>query len=136
MRFLDTNIVLRYLTRDDEQKAEAVYQLLQRVKAGQEELTTTEAIIAEIVYVLSSPRLYHLEPAEIGARVTPILKLRGLKLAHKQTYIRAFDLYATYPFLDFEDAVALAQMERLGISEIVSYDEDFNRVPAVRRTEP
>ena len=34
MRFLDTNVILRYLTRDDEAKAEACYQLFQRVGRG------------------------------------------------------------------------------------------------------
>ena len=32
MRFLDANVILRYLTRDDEAKAEACYELFQRVQ--------------------------------------------------------------------------------------------------------
>ena len=44
MRFLDTNVILRYLTRDDEAKAEARYQLFQRVRQGEEELFTCEAM--------------------------------------------------------------------------------------------
>ena len=56
MRFLDTNVFLRYLTGDDEIKAQASYELFQRVSLGEEELFTCEAIVAEVVYVLSSPR--------------------------------------------------------------------------------
>ncbi len=42
MKFLDTNIILRYLTRDDEQKAQACFALFQRVKQGQVTLLTSE----------------------------------------------------------------------------------------------
>ena len=54
MKFLDTNVILRYLTGDDPEKAEACYQLFQRVNSGEETLITCEAIIAEVVYVLRS----------------------------------------------------------------------------------
>lgn len=137
MRFLDTNVILRYLTRDDEAKAEACYQLFQRVGRGEEELLTCEAIVTEVVYVLSSRRApYRLSHEEIRGRLVPILTLRGLRLPQKRVYIRALDLYAAAPFLDFEDALAVAHMERQGVTEIVSYDRDFDLVPELQRVEP
>ena len=137
MTFLDTNVILRYLIRDDDAKAQACYELFRRAQKGEEELTTCEAIVAEAVYVLSSPRLpYRLNHEEIRARLLPILTLRGLKLPHKRVCLRALDLHASSGFLDFEDALAVAHMERRGIAEIVSYDRDFDRVAGVRRTEP
>ena len=137
MRFLDTNVILRYLTRDDEAKADACYKLFQAVQQGVEELFTCESIIAEVVYVLSSSRApYQLSHSEVRDRLLPILSLRGLKLPQKRTYMRALDLYGTTPFLDFEDAVAVAHMEQRDILEIVSYDKDFDRIAGVRRTEP
>ena len=84
MRFLDTNIILRYLTRDDEAKAQACFELFQRVKEGKEEVFTSEAIITEIAYVLSSKRgPYRLSHEEIRSRLVPILTLRGLKLSRE-----------------------------------------------------
>lgn len=139
MRFLDTNVILRYLTRDDETKAAACYRLFQQVKTGAEELFTCETIVAEVVYVLSSPRAgYRLDHEEIRARLSPILSLRGLRIPNKRVCIRALDLYASHPFLDFEDALAVAHMERRGITEIMSYDRDFDRVQAaeIGRVEP
>ena len=95
MRFLDTNIILRYLTRDDENKAEACYQLFQRVSRGEEDLFTCEAIITEVVYVLSSSRApYRLSHEEIRERLAPILTIRGLRLPQKRVYIDALDIYA------------------------------------------
>lgn len=71
MRFLDTNIFLRYLTRDDPEKAAASYELLQRVKRGEEQVTTGEAIIAEVGYVLSSRATYGLGHEEVRQRLVP-----------------------------------------------------------------
>lgn len=137
MRFLDANVILRYLTRDDEAKAQACYALFQRVKQGEEDLFTCEAIVTEVVYVLSSPRApYRLSHEEVRGRLLPILTLRGLRLPQKRIYLRALDLYASSPFLDFEDSLAIAHMERRGVRELLSYDRDFDRVQGIQRVEP
>ena len=39
-RFLDTNILLRYLTRDDEAKAQQALALLRRVERDEEQVET------------------------------------------------------------------------------------------------
>lgn len=137
MRFLDTNVILRYLTNDDEAKARDCYELLQRAQRGEEELLASESVVAECAYVLSSPRLpYRLTHEEIRVRLLPVLELRSIRIRGKRVVLRALDLYAAYEFLDFEDALAVAHMEREGCEEIVSYDRDFDRVPSVRRAEP
>ena len=110
-QFVDTNIFLRYLTRDDPQKAEACFRLLEKAKKNQVMLTTSESVIAEIVFVLSSPRVYHLARADVRARLYPILALEGLKIPDRRKYFRALDLYANHT-LDFEDALTAAEMER------------------------
>ncbi len=137
MRFLDTNVILRYLTRDDEAKARACFDLFQRVKNGAEEVFTCEAVIAEVTYVLTSVRApYRLNHEETRDRLLPILTLRGLKLPQKRLCVYALDLWATHAFLDFEDALAAAHMQDQGIQEILSYDTDFDRLTDVIRIEP
>src|SRR5688500_9955236 len=110
MRFVDTNIFIRYLTQDDRIKAAASYSLFQQVRDRREELLTSEATIAEVTYVLSSAKHYALSHADIAARLRPVLRLRGLKLPNKRTVMRALDIYEAYPRLDFEDAPAVAHM--------------------------
>ena len=137
MRFLDTNVVLRLLTRDDKAKADACYALFERVEAGEEELFTCEAIVAEVAYVLSSPRgPYRLSHEEIAARLRPIVALRGLRLPQKQVCLHALDVYGSSPGLDIEDALAVAHMAHRNMTEIVSYDRDFDGLAGIRRTEP
>lgn len=136
MRVLDANIFLRYLTADDPLKSAASRALLERVHRQEEQATTVEVIIAEVVYVLSSPRLYRLSRQEIRDRLQPLLVVRGLHLEHKGTVLRALDLYASHSRLDFEDALIVAHMERQGLHELISYDRDFDRIPGIVRIEP
>lgn len=136
MKFLDTNVILRYLVRDDALKANACFALFQRVNNGHEEITTCEAVVAEVVYVLSSPRTYGVPRERVRDLLRPILTMPGLKLSKKRLYLLALDLFVAYPRLDFEDALIVAHMHDAGIDEVISYDEDFDRVPDVIRREP
>lgn len=135
MQFIDANVFLRHLTRDDPDKAAACLALFQKARRREVLLTTSEAVIAEVVYVLSSKAVYNLPRDQIRARLYPLLSLPGLKLPQRKTYLRALDLYASYP-LDFEDALIVAHMERQGMAELISYDQGFDRVVGIRRLEP
>ncbi len=62
--------------------------------------------------------------------------MSGLKLPYKRVVQRGLERYATMPQLDFEDAIGVEHMMRLGITEILSYDRDFDRVVEIDRQEP
>ncbi len=135
MMFLDTNILLRHLLQDDPEKAQRCFELLQQAEQGEIRLTTSESVIGELVYVLSSPRLYNLPPERIRALLVPIINLRGLRVPTRRLYRRALDLYAAH-HIDFEDALNLAHMEKQGIRVILSYDRHYDRIPGITRLEP
>jgi predicted nucleic acid-binding protein len=135
MQFIDATIFIRHLTRDDPEKAQACFDLFRRAERNEINLTTSEAVIAEVVYVLASKQLYGLPREQIRGLLRPLLSLPGLKLTQRRMYLRAFDLYATYA-IDFEDALLVAQMERQKVTEVYSYDRDFDQVDGVTRLEP
>lgn len=135
MQYVDANIFIRHLTRDDPEKAKACFELFEKAQDDEIELVTTEAVIAEVVYVLSSKQLYNRSREEIRELLYPLLSLSGLKLSPRALYLRALDLYAAYP-VDFEDAIIVARMERAGIQELFSYDQDFDQMEGIRRLEP
>ena len=99
-------------------------------------VTTCEVVICEIFFVLCSPRQYNLSHEDAVAHVRSLLALGNLKLANKRVYLRAMDIFASASFLDFEDAVIVAQMERQGMRELLSYDTDFDHIPSIDREEP
>jgi predicted nucleic acid-binding protein len=135
MQFIDANIFLRFLTRDDPTKAERVKALLERAQRGEVSLLTSESVIAELVFVLASPRLYNLSREEVRTLLSPIVGLKGLKLPRRKALLRALDLFAAAS-MDFVDALAVAQMEAGRISEIYSYDGHFDSVEGITRLEP
>lgn len=136
MQFVDANIFLRHLTNDQPTKAQACSALLYQAHRKEIRLTTSESVIAEVVYVLSSTRQpYQLSPEDIRARLRPLLSLPGLMLPHRKVFLRALDVYAAYP-LDFEDALSIAQMERQHMADIFSFDRGLDLVPTVQGLEP
>lgn len=134
-QFVDTNIFLRYLTKDDPEKAPACFELFKQAQQDKVRLITSESVVAEIVYMLSSKNVYHLPRQEIKNRLLPLLSLQSLKLEHRDTILRALDLYENYK-VDFEDCLSVAHMERQELEEIYSYDRDFDQVKTVQRIEP
>lgn len=140
MRFLDTNIILRSLAQPanptDQQKQQNCFALFQRIKSGQEQVFTCEAVITEVLYNLCSPRQHNLSHSDAVVRFRPLLVLGNVKIPNKKVYLQALDLFADYEFLDIEDTVIIAHMERLNIGQIYSYDTDFDRVSEVERVEP
>ncbi len=134
MRFLDTNVLIRYLTHDDAEKAKASFALLLRVERGEEVVVTSDIVIAETVYVLQS-RTYGIPRQRIRALLEPIIESRGLRLPSKSLYTRAFDFFCSTG-ISFADAYNAAYMEARGLHEVYSYDTDFDHVKGIIRVEP
>jgi len=133
VRFLETKVLFRYFIRDEEGKAEAALTLLTRMERGEERVATSPLVIFETIFTLQ--RRYHVPKDRIRALVSPIIALRGLQLPQKHLYERAFDLYATTP-LSFADAYNVAYMKQQQLTEIYSWDTDFDRVQGIARVEP
>ena len=133
--FLDTNILIRYLTQDNPDQGRRAYAILQQIEDGALHVMTSEAVITEIVHILSSKALYNVARPVIRTRLTAIIGLRGLQIQYKRTYLRALDMYAATN-VDFVDALSVAQMERAKITTILSFDRDFDKIPGITRREP
>jgi len=130
--FLDTNIILRYLTRDNEQKAQASLSLLLHLEKSEEKMITSPMVIFETIFTLQSS--YKIPRNKIEELLMPIISLQGLKLEHKKVYNRAFKLYCSKN-ISFADAYNIAFMEDQGIEIIYSYDTDFDFVEGIKRKE-
>ena len=132
--FVDANVFLRLLTQDDPVKATRVLGLLERAERGDVRLVTSEAIVAEVVFVLSSPVLYHFPKPQVASILEPVLENPGLTIDHKQAVLSALSRFGQMN-LDFEDCLAIAHIDRQGLDGIYSYDRHFDRAP-VQRLEP
>jgi predicted nucleic-acid-binding protein len=133
MLFLDTNIFIRYLIKDDPKKAQQAYKLLKQVEQNQVVATTSGGVVIEVVYVLL--KVYETPKQDIAMYLKDILNLRGLKLEYKRTYLHALTLFTQYN-MDFVDLLCYVETKRRKIATIVSYDRDFDKLPDITRIEP
>ena len=133
MKFLDTNILLRYLTGDDARKARACEALFERTERGQEALYTTVLVMAEVVWILMGK--YRHSKASVVEAVRRLLNTRHLHTDEPDVLLMALQLFERHP-IDFIDAYHGAIMLARGLTMVYSYDADFDRLPGIQRVEP
>lgn len=133
--FVDTDVIVRLLTGDDPQKQEAAKTLFERVERGDLALSAPDTVIADAVYVLSSPRLYHLPRAQVNDMLAALVRLPHFHVRQRAEVLRALELYAT-THLDFGDLLIVASMEQEQEQTLYSYDKGFDRIRSISRREP
>jgi len=131
--FLDTNILLRHLLQDIPHQSPRATALIARIETGEVRVRLTETVVFEAVFSLQ--RTYKRTPQAIREALLPILELPGVSLPRKARFRRAFALYVA-EHLPFADAYHAACMSDLGLREIYSFDEDFDRIAGITRIEP
>jgi predicted nucleic acid-binding protein len=134
--FVDTNLFVRFVAKDDPAKLTATAALFQQVEAGTVTLRAPDTVIADAVYVLCSPNIYNLSRLHVRNELAALLELPHLRAHNRRILLRALDIFAVSPRLDFGDAMIVATMERRQANTVYSYDRDFDRVPGVNRQEP
>jgi len=132
--YIDSNILIRYLTRDHPSHSVLAASIIERLEDASLTATTCEAVLVEVVYVLASKSLYNLPRGQIAAYLARFVRLKGLKLPHKRTYLRALGLYASLN-VDFTDCLLAAHAERDGSFEVLSFDTDFRKFAVISRRE-
>ena len=133
--FVDADIIVRLLTGDDLRKQEQSAALFERVERGDIRLRTPITTIADVVYVLSSPRLYAMSHGQVADMLKTLIRLPGFVVENRAAVLGALDLFASTR-LDFGDALIAASMALTGESMVYSYDHHFDKLASVTRVEP
>lgn len=137
--FLDANFIIRALldppTDTDRTMAEQANALLRAAADAKRTVTTSEAVVAEVAHVLSSPDIYRLSPGDVATALKPVLALPGLLLTSKHLCVRALDIWSSRPRMGFVDALTAAYAEQ-GDVELATFDRDFDSMPGITRYRP
>lgn len=133
--YIDTDVIIRFLTRDDKRKSEDATVLFEKVEEGKLILFAPDTVIADAVFVLSSPNLYNLSGVKIRDLLTALLRYSNFKVGNKQVLIKALDLYALKN-IDFGDAMLAVLTLESQNKLIYSYDHDFDKIQGIKRKEP
>lgn len=132
LQFLDTNVFLRHLRQDDPILSPKATAIFSRIEQGEIRVRISDVVIFETVFTLQ--RSYKQSRKRIAEALLPLIELPGIILPGKILYRRVFSLYATGS-LGFADCYHVVLVQRLGITEILSFDTDFDHIPGVVRKE-
>lgn len=133
--FIDTDVIIRFLTGDDLKKQAASAALFEQIEQGIAVAAAPDTVIADAVYVLSSPRLYHLARRDVQELLSVLVHLPSFQVQNRLAVLRALELYGSTK-LDFGDALIIASMEQQHSHILYSYDADFDRFDGITRQEP
>ncbi len=113
--------------------AQAAMTLMERIERGDEHVVISLLVVFEVVFLLE--RRYKTPKATIREMVGDVLSLRSVQLAEKDLCVGALDLYVERN-IAFADAYHAVWMQRAGLTEVYSWDKEFDRVPSLTRIEP
>jgi predicted nucleic-acid-binding protein len=117
---IDTNLLVRYLTNDEPQKARAVENLLNSAEKGDLKIFIPSIVIAELIWVLES--YYQLKSDKINDLIDAIIKTPGIEVADKKIIIPAMELYRENN-IDFIDAWLISFAREMDFKTIYTFDK-------------
>jgi predicted nucleic-acid-binding protein len=125
MRAIDTNVLVRLLTRDDErQLAEAET----FVAAG---AWVPHLALAETTWVLSS--VYRRTPREIAAAIEMLLSHEHLTLQDADAVAAAVEHFRKRPAVGFSDCLVLEVARKAGHLPLGTFDRTLGKVPGAEK---
>lgn len=131
--FVDTNIFLRHLCQDHPEHSPRATAYLERIEQGELKVRIADTVVFETVFTLE--KLYKQPKAAIRDALLPLLELPGIMLPGKHRMPKVFTYYVDLN-ISFADAYHAVLAEHLKLSEIVSFDRGYQRIPGLKRSEP
>jgi predicted nucleic-acid-binding protein len=113
---VDTNVLVRLLTRDDERQFQASYSLLER-----EQIYIPDSVVLELEWVLRYA--YGFSAANVCSALRKLLGLRNVHVSNAPLIARTLDWHEAG--LDYADATHLATSQRLPV--LKTFDDRFIR---------
>jgi uncharacterized protein len=132
-RFVDANVIIRFVTNDDPIKARRSAALFGAVSDGTQTIILSEIVIADLVWTLYS--FYKWSKEKIRDFVSALLVKPAVQIDNKSRLLEALTLFAREN-IDFSDALIAVYMQHHRIGELYSYDRDFDRIDGIVRVEP
>lgn len=119
---IDTNIVIRFLTKDHKELNEKSAEIFKKIEKGEIRAKITESVLAEIVYVIM--KIYGKDRTFTANTIKKILDLKGIVNRDKNQLKKALNIFANQK-IDIVDSLLLSRANQcLGV---LSFDKDLNR---------
>jgi predicted nucleic-acid-binding protein len=125
MRAIDTNVLVRLLTRDDAKQVAAAERF---VAQG---AWVSHLVLAEATWVLES--VYERKPQEIATAITMLLEHRHVVLQDPEVVAAALARFETRPSLGFSDCLILEVARKAGHLPLGTFDRGLGGLAGAHR---
>ena len=125
MRAVDTNVLVRLMTRDDEKQVAAAEAF---VANG---AWVPHLAIAEATWVLAS--VYDRDPEAVATAVDMLLSHDHLTVQDAEVVVAAVAQFRQYPKVGFSDCLMLEIARKAGHTPLGTFDRDLGRIDGAKR---
>ncbi|MBL7180875.1 MAG: type II toxin-antitoxin system VapC family toxin [Desulfobacterales bacterium] len=120
MKALDTNVLIRFLTKDDEQQAKTIYRMFKQAESGKKEFWVSLLVVLETLWVLES--VYEIPRQEVLDSVNELLLMPILKFEAKSA-IQDFVSAGRESDLDLSDILIAHSAKFSGCERVLTFDK-------------
>ena len=125
MRAVDTNVLVRLVTRDDTRQVAAAERFVERGAWA------SHLVLAEATWVLTS--VYERDPREIATAVDMLLNHQHLTLQDPEVVAAAVEHFRRRPALGFSDCLVLEAARKAGHLPLGTFDRNLARLDGAER---
>ncbi|MFN0168632.1 MAG: PIN domain-containing protein [Bryobacteraceae bacterium] len=125
MRAVDTNVVVRLITRDDARQVASAESFVEKGA------WVSVLALAEATWVLSS--VFDLDAKELARAIEMLLHHRDLVLQDRDTVAAALELFRAKPTLGFSDCLMLQLARAAGHLPLGTFDRNLAKTQGAHR---
>jgi predicted nucleic-acid-binding protein len=125
MRAVDTNVLVRLVTRDDPRQVAAAEAFVARGA------WVSHVVLVEAVWVLVS--VYELEAPAVATAIDMLLNHRDLTVQDAESVAAALKQYRTRPAVGFSDCLVLEVARKAGHLPLGTFDRELARLDGAQR---
>jgi|SRR6476659_3659621 len=120
MRAVDTNLLVRLITRDDRKQVAAAESFVAKGA------WVSTLVVMEATWVLAA--VYELTPAEIATAIDMLLHHRDVTIEQSDTVAAALEQYRNRPALGFSDCIILETARKAGHLPLGTFDRNLSKL--------
>jgi len=125
MRAVDTNVLVRLITRDDPRQTTAAENFVAKGA------WVSTLVLAEATWVLGS--VYELSPREQAKAIEMLLSHRDLVLHEREVVAAALELFRERPALGFSDCLMVETARKAGHLPLGTFDRNLAKVAGAQK---
>ena len=125
MRYIDTNIILRFLVESKNDLPKRLLSFFEKLEKGEIKVKCLDIVFFQVIFVLK--RFYKVDKKDILEVMRKILSLNGLHIKNKKIIERSLDLWEVHSD-DIIDCYIVSNMEHDNEKELYTFDKKIKKL--------